>query len=151
MSDDGCTTRANAFVGFFCDARFRTQKTGQEAFESKDKLARTPQTRPRVPTYPADYNSMLHDSFTHMPSPLSSTRIESGAVNREDMEDLATKLFADKSGATSTKMACPNFLLYKNWSGSFSLVSKLFQVCFLRISELSLTIFVVVCFHRGNK
>ncbi len=72
--------------------------SGGEAFEPRDKLARTPQTRPRVPVYPADYNSLLNDSLTHMPSPLSSTRIEQAAIDRQDARDLATKLFDDNSG-----------------------------------------------------
>ncbi len=82
--------------------------SGNEAFESRDKLSRTPQTRPRIPVYPADYNSLLNDSLTHMPSPLSSTRIEQAAIDRQDARDLATKLFDDNSGKVS--FSCPHML-----------------------------------------
>ena len=61
-------------------------------------MARTPETHPRVPAYPADYNSMLNDSLTQMPSPLSSTRIETAGIERKDAQDLATRLFTDASG-----------------------------------------------------
>ena len=70
----------------------------KEAFVSKDKLSRTPEAQPRVPAYPADYNSLLNDSLTNMPSPLSSTRIETTAIDREEAQDLATRLFTETSG-----------------------------------------------------
>ena len=78
-------------------------KLGKEAFESKDKLTRTPESHLRVPAYPADYNSLLNDSLTHMPSPLSSTRVEAAGIDREEAQDLATRLFTENSGNCVSK------------------------------------------------